>query len=1123
MNRTKGKLSGVLHKGFKPDKCKTSLRMAVARIKLLRNRKEVQVRQMRRELAQLLEANQDQTARIRVEHVIREEKFMQAYDLIEVYCELIVARLSIIDSQKTCPIDLKEAIASVIFASMRCADVTELADVRKHFTSKYGKEFAAAALEVRPDSGVNRLVIEKLSAGAPDVQTKIKTLSSIAEEHNIKWEPKAFEEKLQKPNEDLLHGSASYSGANISASASSMSIPQHTYSGVSAATVDLATSRVPIGPYSPADVSANRTAYGTASSNAFSQEDRGSSNASVPPSSQHGSGDILHEKPGGPSVSRPHSQYDAPDPVSRNGEIDQHRQRKPSVSGSNWNVEFKDATSAAQAAAESAEMASIAARAAAQLASRGNYSGEQSAGAYESAVYSRENTPRKQSAEHLVKDEKRSFHDQSSGINDPRVMSSNARKHSGGAETSRVQSQNISPAQAPAQQFNSYSPESHGYDYEMPIEPPRAHSPEPPHFDDLYDRESNIGRSEVHPFDIPGDKLQDTAPGGHDVKHVNIRQGSFDQQSTNDYYDNYISSPGPFTHGSSTIRGNQNDKTQDNSSATVFDQYDSDVEEDNVLDTFSSKHTVQLSGVQDHVGFSTADWSQQHRSESPINHRTSTLFSRTETQPSGNLGADRRDIPSPRSYDNLPPTFDSDGGSSDEEITTTMHADSLRSHPRVSASGLNKEANRISGKPVPDVNESMEDYESRSRKKYGAPPGLSVSYNEQHGGGSPKWDKSDYSGAQAQRSLNHVQSSDSDISDEETVTDKFKGASSAGTNENQMLPSAMQTSAKSDDEDKGDLGLNFGRLTPGLRNRPRQPPPYTKHTRESMLPRQPLQKTSASIEESVDSEENITSSEQPRNIPKSSRSTRTSFGGNYNSELYDRNQSVGTNREARSTTTINSFDFDDTEKFAEHSGNTSRPVTTKGSEHANSSQEPYYEKPGIGARREMRSRTARNYFDSDDSEGEPEQQQTPQSKWSGEQIQSRRTREVTSDTKRDSRVRTGAPYVDETESMPETKAAQAFTNSSNERRRDAPVYSRVAVQRSSPKTEQADSPMARGKSQQAELDKSTVLGNEGNTETSAGTQKEATPKTAPTHVHPKLPTDYDSFAAHFMSLRTNRR
>jgi vacuolar protein sorting-associated protein IST1 len=46
-------------------------------------------------------------------------------------------------------------------------------------------------------------VIEKLSAGAPDVQTKTKTLSSIAAEHNIKWEPKAFEENTQKQNEDL--------------------------------------------------------------------------------------------------------------------------------------------------------------------------------------------------------------------------------------------------------------------------------------------------------------------------------------------------------------------------------------------------------------------------------------------------------------------------------------------------------------------------------------------------------------------------------------------------------------------------------------------------------------------------------------------------------------------------------------------------------------------------------------------------------------------------------------------------------------------------------------------------------------------------------------------------------
>nr|TKW16299.1 hypothetical protein SEVIR_5G291700v2 [Setaria viridis] len=1171
MHKTKGKLSGVLHKGFKPDKCKTSLRMAVARIKLLRNRKEVQVRQMRREVAQLLEANQDMTARIRVEHVIREEKFMQAYDLIEVYCELIVARLSIIDSQKACPIDLKEAIASVIFASMRCSDVTELADVRKHFTSKYGKEFAAAALEVRPDSGVNRLVIEKLSAGAPDVQTKIKTLTSIAEEHNIKWEPKAFEEKLQKPNEDRLHGSATYSGGNIStmgSSTSSMSTPQPTYSGVPAATVS-ATSHVPAGPYSPVDVSVNRN------SNAFSQENlRNGSSASVPPSSQHGASAYYSTQiPGSNSISHgnteapPSTQYGTAVPVSRNEEMNQYRERKSSVSGANWNVEFKDATSAAQAAAESAEMASIAARAAAELASRGNYSGDQSTGAYEAAAYSHENTPRKQPAKHLVKDEKRSFHDHSSGVNDPRGMPY-ARKSSGRAETNRVesqnmstvhapsQSQNISTIHAPAQQFHSYSPESPVH--EMPTEPPRADSPEPPHFYDLYERESNIGRSEVHPFDFPGEKLQETGPCGRNVKDVEIRKPSFDQESTNDYYGNFSSSQDTFTYGSSTFWDKQNDKTQD-SSSVVFDQYDSDVEEENLLDTFSSKHTEQPPGVQDHMA--TVDWSQERRSESP-NRRTSMLFSRTETQKSDNLGLNRRDVPSPRTYGNLPPTFDSGGGSSDEEIATATRTESLKS----ASSGLNKEANRISGKIDPDVKENIEDYESSSSKKYVVSSGLNLSYKEQHTGGTGGSPISDYLGTEAQRHLNRVQSRDSDLSDEETEADKFESASSPGANKNQSLPFAIRTSATSNDKD-GDLGLNFDRLTPGLRNKPRQPPPYTKRSRES------LPKASASTEEPVASQENTTPFEQNRSSPKSSLSTRTSSGGNYNSELYDRNQIIGTRGEARSTVARNFFDSDDNEKLYEQSVSPSplttkssdrvnsnqelyneksrgearstmarnffdsdadeklyeqsvnpSPPTTKSSERVNSNQELYNEKPGTGARREMRSRMARNYFDSDDSEDELEQQQTTQPKQSGVQIQSRRTRDVTSDTKRDGHVRTGARYADETVSLPKETKAPQLNNSSTEQRRVAPVYPRVAVQRTSPKDENVESPMvARGKSQEAEMSRTSVPGNVGDTETSAGTLKESTPKTPPAHVHPKLPTDYDSFAAHFMSLRTNRR
>ena len=59
---------------------------------------------------------------------------------------------------RNCPIDLKEAVASVLFASQRLSDVPELSEIVKQFTTKYGKDFASSAIELRPDSGVSRLV-----------------------------------------------------------------------------------------------------------------------------------------------------------------------------------------------------------------------------------------------------------------------------------------------------------------------------------------------------------------------------------------------------------------------------------------------------------------------------------------------------------------------------------------------------------------------------------------------------------------------------------------------------------------------------------------------------------------------------------------------------------------------------------------------------------------------------------------------------------------------------------------------------------------------------------------------------------------------------------------------------
>lgn len=184
--------------------------MATARMKLLRNRREAQVRQMRRDIAALLRDKQEDTARIRVEHVIREQNFMAANEIIELFCELIVTRLPIIAKQKECPADLKEGICSLIFAAPRCSELPELGRIRDIFEKKYGKDFVSAAVDLRPDAAVNNLLIEKLSIKKPSGQIKLKVLKDIAKEHQIDWDTAESEQELLKPPEELIKGPSTF-------------------------------------------------------------------------------------------------------------------------------------------------------------------------------------------------------------------------------------------------------------------------------------------------------------------------------------------------------------------------------------------------------------------------------------------------------------------------------------------------------------------------------------------------------------------------------------------------------------------------------------------------------------------------------------------------------------------------------------------------------------------------------------------------------------------------------------------------------------------------------------------------------------------------------------------------
>ncbi|CAJ1976852.1 unnamed protein product [Sphenostylis stenocarpa] len=198
------KLHCFFNKAFKASKCATLLKLTIPRIKLLRNRREVQLKQMRNDIAMLLEAGQEAKAGVKVVHVMREGNMVAAQDIIQLFCELIVARLPMIQSQRECPLDLKEAISSVCFAAPRCSDLPELLQVQSLFGSKYGKDFVSAATELTPDCSVNRQLIELLSVQAPSQEKKLNLLKEIAVEHKLDWDPTASETKFFKKHEDLL-------------------------------------------------------------------------------------------------------------------------------------------------------------------------------------------------------------------------------------------------------------------------------------------------------------------------------------------------------------------------------------------------------------------------------------------------------------------------------------------------------------------------------------------------------------------------------------------------------------------------------------------------------------------------------------------------------------------------------------------------------------------------------------------------------------------------------------------------------------------------------------------------------------------------------------------------------
>ena len=172
---------------FSESKIKPQLKMAVQRIKIVVNKKSSQVKHQKKEIAVLLKENRTEKARIKVEHIIREDFLIESFELIELLCELVHERIKYIASQKECPEDVLQAVVSLIWSSIH-VDIVELDEVKKQLIAKYGKKFGENAIK-NENNLVNERLFEKLSSRPPSSFLVHRYLQEIAKEYNVDWSP----------------------------------------------------------------------------------------------------------------------------------------------------------------------------------------------------------------------------------------------------------------------------------------------------------------------------------------------------------------------------------------------------------------------------------------------------------------------------------------------------------------------------------------------------------------------------------------------------------------------------------------------------------------------------------------------------------------------------------------------------------------------------------------------------------------------------------------------------------------------------------------------------------------------------------------------------------------------
>ncbi|KAJ4828456.1 hypothetical protein Tsubulata_005682, partial [Turnera subulata] len=167
---------------------KSLIRQAQIHLAAQRTRRDTIIRQSRADIAQLLQHGLSQQVLNRIEQLHKDQCLLSTYDQINELCQYILANMSQISqhSDPLClPVNVGQAVSSIIYAASRCGELPELHMIRNLFRQRYGSKFDTTNVELLPGNLVDSRIKERLSVNSATDGMKLHLINDIAAQYNL--------------------------------------------------------------------------------------------------------------------------------------------------------------------------------------------------------------------------------------------------------------------------------------------------------------------------------------------------------------------------------------------------------------------------------------------------------------------------------------------------------------------------------------------------------------------------------------------------------------------------------------------------------------------------------------------------------------------------------------------------------------------------------------------------------------------------------------------------------------------------------------------------------------------------------------------------------------------------